>query len=285
MNENRSYSLQDSQCLEKGDESLDFVSKEICEGNESSLDISEVKERDEFKNHKVVDELPLDSLDRTMNSLRKEDQNRLSHHSSDQGKAADLLSFNTYSQDEQQRSQEHEHLVTVEEHARKNENEARDSGTSCNNSSSLVETETNTLADEIVSDHGASELEVCYKEIDLHEVKDICINVGRLEKGSMLLESSEDGKLDHVFTQLLKNDSNCKGREEGKAQEMALSVKKEDFGANFGTAENSGTDSSEKENSLVDSKPPVEELMSNFHECLIKSLDEEDIVKPQPDRV
>lgn len=276
MNEHRISSVQDSKCLGKGDESVEFGSKEIYELKESSRDISVVKERDEFENHKVVDELPLDSSDGTMDSPKKEDQNRLSHDSRDLGKAADSLSFDAYSHDEQQRSLEHQHLVSVEEDVHYNGNEARDCGSLCNNSSGLFQIETNTLADKNVPDRDAPELEVCYKEIDHHVVKDICIAEGR-----PLLEGSEDDKFDNVLSQLRNDDYNCKAKEECNVQEMPHSDKNDDSRSNFVSAEKF-TDTSEKENSAVDRKLAFEELST---QNLVISLDGEENAKQQADQV
>ncbi|XP_051146304.1 uncharacterized protein LOC127261912 [Andrographis paniculata] len=144
--------------IQRESDSMDFVSKEIYETNDSSRDTGDAKVSDEIQNHKLANELSMDGSDHlTVDSDRK-GQNRVS---------------NILSGLDEQRNREHESSTTVEK---------------CTN---LSETEeASTIAEKNVS-------EICYKEIDQHnDVKDICVDDGKPEKArddkEMLVSSVEE---------------------------------------------------------------------------------------------
>lgn len=284
MDENR------GSVLERKTDSMELESKEIYELHDSSRDITEANGRDECrKNHKVTDELSVDNASKTVDSPKKEGQNGRSHNP---------------------RDREHKFLMTVEEHVDYKENKSRDSSTPHNDSSCLVKAETDLFADKNMLHTSSPDLEVCYKEIDQHTVKDICVDEGKPEKGSIVNESDKEDKPGNflpqpaidkakegfnkeIFTSeeeeisLQKNPnvvcSDHRGSEEQKVSRIDSVPSGE---ANFSMTGETATESPE-DLSPMDKKIPVVEIGTRgFIKSLLESLDgEENAAKQWPAQV
>ncbi|KAI3467206.1 hypothetical protein Pfo_023869 [Paulownia fortunei] len=315
LKENQNATFYDSKSFGRETDPLTFGTKEIYELNDSRMDTSpltfEAKGRDECWNRKVVDDFYMDNENGTIDSPRKEDQNGLSHHLRGWEKDADSLPSDTYDKDKEQRSPEHKSSVIVEEFTHCNGNEFRDSSSPCNGASDLFETETNLYTDKNVLECELPELEVCYKEINYHIMKDICVDEGRAEKDKNLIESCKDDKSGHLFPQppndnnhseateasslenadaLTANQCGSKEENDGKldAQGKLKSSSDKDTSkhcdpedsvqtgeANCGATVKAANDSSE-EDSLVDRKLPIQEYGTrSFLRSFLNSLDGE----------
>lgn len=204
-------------------------SKEIHDLNDSTMDTTppalEGKGGDDTWHHEVMDVFSSDNENETIDSPRKEDEDGILHHGSDWSKDTDSLSSQTYDKDKERISPDHGSLVKVEEFTHINGNESQDSSSPCDYSSDMSKTNANLYTDKNVLEYELPELEVFYKEIDYHIVKDICVDEGRSEKDKSSSESSKDDVSGHLFPQppsdsnhseatkvsLMENDANSLG--------------------------------------------------------------------------
>ncbi|KAL8531527.1 hypothetical protein ACS0TY_008212 [Phlomoides rotata] len=178
MKENQNETLDGSKSYGREVDPLEFDSKEVYEIN--GLSPFEQKGKDESWNRKFVDDLS------TRESEREDFQNGLLY----------CLS-----------SPEHEHTVHL------NETKPIDSRSPFIAASNPFEKDSNYFSDEIVLECEHPELIVCYREVNYHVVKDICIDNGMPLNREFLTYSSKDDHFDHSLLQPLNDDSQCKATE------------------------------------------------------------------------
>ncbi|KAI3452933.1 hypothetical protein Pfo_009596 [Paulownia fortunei] len=220
MKENQNTTLYDSKSLgREGDDPLAFGSKEIYQCPSAF----ELKGRDECWNPKFVDDFSMDNQNGTRDSTGKEFQNGHLYRPSSPEEDADSLSSDTNAKDEVQSSPEHESSITVEEFTHCHENESRDSRSPYIAASDLFETDTTLYTDKNVLECDPPELIVCYKEINYHVVKDICVDEGMPVNGKILIESSKDEWSGRSFSQPLNDDSNSEATEGAVDMEFFIS--------------------------------------------------------------
>lgn len=213
IKENQNETLHDSKSLGREADPLAFGSKDIYKLNGISRDthpsLFEVKDRDECWNPKFVDDISMDNQNGTRDSTGDEFQNGLLYHLSSLEEDADSLSNNANAKDKVQSSPEHECSVAGEEFMHCNEIESRDSRSPYVAASDLFETDNNLYTDKNVLECEPPELVVCYKEINYHVVKDICVDEGMPVNRKILIDSSKDDCFGNSVPQPLNDDSYC----------------------------------------------------------------------------
>ncbi|PIN16093.1 hypothetical protein CDL12_11260 [Handroanthus impetiginosus] len=274
----------------------------------------EANGRDECWKPKVVDDFSVDKEYETENAPGKDEENGFLQQLNSWEKDADALSFQTQDKENEQRNPEpeHESYVTGEEFRQCNGSEPRDSSSSQNAASDLSNTEANLFTDKNVLECEIPELDVCYKEVTHHIVKDICVDEGRPEKDKSMIESSKDDKSDYLFAQppndsvhykateasLLESanvlSANRCGSNEGNDDELVAQGRQKSSSedsvqtdeANCGATGKSPSDSSE-EVSLVDRELTTQGLGSqSFLGSFLNTLDAEgDKVTALPDQI
>ncbi|KAL0446973.1 UNVERIFIED_CONTAM: hypothetical protein Slati_1825200 [Sesamum latifolium] len=152
----------------------------------------------------------------------RDDQNALLYHLT-LDEDADSSSSDGNDKDKVHSSPEHECSMTVEEFAHTTENESTDSRSPYIGASDLFKTDTNWNADKNASKCERAEVIVCYKEINYHVVKEICIDERMPMKGDLLIESNKDDKPGHSFRQPLNDDAHCETMEGDVDMEIFVS--------------------------------------------------------------
>ncbi|KAL0408769.1 UNVERIFIED_CONTAM: hypothetical protein Sradi_1811300 [Sesamum radiatum] len=182
----------------------------------------EVKGKDECWDPKFLDDFSMDNEHGTRASPERDDQNALLYHLT-LDEDADSSSSDGNDKDKVHSSPEHEYPVTVEEFAHTSENESTNSRSPYIGASDLFKTDTNWNADKNASECERAEVIVCYKEINYHVVKEICIDERMPMKGNLLIESNKDDKPGHSFRQPLNDDAHCETMEGDVDMEIFVS--------------------------------------------------------------
>lgn len=206
MKENQNETLHGSKSFAREVDPLEFDSKEVYEINGLRRDAHpspfELKGKDECWNP-FVDDHSIDNQKVTRDSGGEEFQSGLLCRLSSSEKDDYLLSSVPNAKDKAQSSPEHEHTVADEEFVHHNETKSKDSRSPFIFASNPFEKDNNLLSDNIV----------CYKEVNYHVVKDICIDDGMPLNRDFLTYSSKDDQPDHSLLRPLDDDSNCKATE------------------------------------------------------------------------
>ncbi|KAK4381509.1 hypothetical protein Sango_2960700 [Sesamum angolense] len=254
----------------------------------------EVKDKDECWDPKFLDDFPMENEHGTRASQR-DDQNALLYHLT-LDEDADSSSSDGNDKDKVHSSPEHECSMTVEEFAHTSENESTDSRFPYIGASDLYKADTNWNADKNASEYERAEVIVCYKEINYHVVKEICIDERMPVKGDLVIESNKDDKPGHSFRQPLNDDAHCETIEgdvdmeifesdgleasslestKDTAEHCGLEDSQWKGETNSDTTGETATDASE-DDSFIDRKLPIQEFGTrSFLRSFLNSLDGE----------
>ncbi|KAL3824006.1 hypothetical protein ACJIZ3_020035 [Penstemon smallii] len=212
MKENQNATLSDAKRFEREADPLALESKEIFQLNGSKRDTNPLAfeiNRGEGWNP-FLDDFPMDNINGTRDSLRSENQSELSYHFNVLEKDTDSLSLSSDSIDKD-KTIEHERSLKVEEFTQFNGNDSRDSSSETN-----LYTDNNALECEL------PEFLVCYKEINYHIVKDICVDEGSPVKDKILIDIGKNDQSDHSFLQPPNDNNLCKATEGGVDMELFI---------------------------------------------------------------
>lgn len=231
----------------------------------------EAKGTEEFWKANFDDDLSMDNQNRTVDFEAEKFQNgtfcRLDSLEDD----IDSESTDTNAKDE----------VQVGEFMHCNENGTSDCRSPYAAASDLFEREKNLYTDKNVLDYERPELIVCYKEINYHVVKDICVDEGMPANRKVLLDISEDDKSGNINEEVLISNcleptslDNTELPSERSLCKLEESIQKD--GMNSGESSKSATSASEEE-SFVDNTLPIQEFGTrSFLRSFLNTLDGEE---------
>lgn len=186
----------DSKSFGRDSDPLAVGSKEMYRLNGLRRDthpsLFEAKGTEECWKPKTEDDLSMDNQNRTRDSTAEEFRN-------------DPLSSDTNAKDKVKTRPEHDPPAAGGEFMHCNENESGRLPYVA--ASDLFERDKNLFTDKNVLEFEHPELIVCYKEINYHVVKDICVDEGVPASRKFLIDSSKDNQSGNSFPQAL-NDNN-----------------------------------------------------------------------------
>ncbi|KAL1568532.1 hypothetical protein AAHA92_00140 [Salvia divinorum] len=195
MKENQNGTHYDSKYLGKGSDPVPVRSKEMHQSNGLRRDTHpspyDVKGTEVYWNPKLDNDL---STNRNGDEFQNGPLCRQESLEDD----IDSVSSDTNAKDEVQTTPEHD-----------NENESSDCMSPyVATASDLFGRDKNLYMDKNVLEYQQPELVVCYKELNYHVVKDICVDEGMPANRRILIDNSEDGQSGNCFPHPQNDDSN-----------------------------------------------------------------------------
>lgn len=163
----------------------------------------EAKGTEECWKPKTEDVLSVDTQSRTRDSSAEEFQIGPFCHNENLEDDNDPLSSDNTVKDKVQTMPEHDPPLAGGEFMHRNENESGDCRLPYVAASDLFVRDKNLLTDNNILDYEHPELIVCYKEINYHVVKDICVDEGVPASRKILIDSSKDNQSGNSFPRCL----------------------------------------------------------------------------------
>lgn len=224
MKENQNGTHSDPKKLGKDSDPLVVGSKETYQLNGLKSDTHpspfEVKGTEVYWNPKFNDDLSMDNQNRNGDLKPEEFQNGPVCRLEDD---IDSVSSESNAKDEVQTRPEHDCAVAGEEVMHCNENESSDCGSPyVVAASDLFDRDKNWYTDKNVLECQRPGLIVCYKELNYHVVKDICVDEGMLANRKIFIDNSEDDQSGISFAHPL-NDHNHRKANGGVGDEVLVS--------------------------------------------------------------
>lgn len=170
----------------------------------------EAKGTEECWKPKTEDDLSVDTQNRTRDSSAEKFQNGPFCHNENLEDDHDPLSSDTTAKDNVQTRPEHDPPVAGGEFMHRNENESGDRRLPYVAASDLFVRDKNLFTDKNVLEYEHPELIVCYKEINYHVVKDICVDEGMAASRKILIDSNKDNQSGNSFPRGLNGNNHHK---------------------------------------------------------------------------
>ncbi|XP_057809902.1 uncharacterized protein LOC131024408 isoform X2 [Salvia miltiorrhiza] len=215
MKENQNGTRYDSNYLGRDSDPLAVGSKEKCLLNGLKRDthpsLFEQKGAQMYWNPKVDDDLLTDNQNRNGHLKADEFQNRPLCRLESLEDDIDSVSSDTNAKDEVQTKPEHNCAAAGEEFMYGNENESSDcSSPYVSAASDLFSSNENMFTDKNVLEYQRPELIVCYKEINYHVVKDICVDERMPTNRRILMDNSDGDQSENYFPHPLSDHNHHK---------------------------------------------------------------------------